>query len=444
MRIPPVVASLLLLGTGAAGAASSTLLPREVTLENVVTAGLSAPLALRHAPADPRLFVVEQGGAIRIIDAGGSLLPAPFLRIAGAGGTAPPLGFSNGGERGLLGLAFHPQYAANGRFFISYTDGAGDTVIAQYLRSAGDPNLANPASGSVVLRADQDFSNHNGGDIHFGPDGFLYIGLGDGGDGNDPCNRAQTLQIANILSGAQNGQDCTVDGGFTGNGGDPTSLALMGKMLRIDVDATAAADQELCGAGGNGTAPYGVPPDNPYAAADGICNEVWHAGLRNPFRFSFDRDNGDLLIGDVGQGAREEVDVVPGDVGGLNFGWRCREGDIAGARTSLCGSPPPFTPPVLVYDHSGGNCSITGGFRYRGPLAALDGVYFYADYCSGRHYVGRSAAGVWSSQQWLDVASNPASFGEGADGTLYVVNLGGSVQRIATPALFRDGAEPEQ
>lgn len=432
-------ASLLMGASAAATAASSTILPNDLRLEPVVS-GLSAPVAVRSAPNDARLFVVEQGGAIRIIE-NGNLLPTAFLRIAGTGGTAPPLGFSNGGERGLLGLAFHPDYTGNGQFYVYYTDGRGDTVVARYLRSGVDANLADPDSGSVVLRVNQDFSNHNGGDIHFGPDGMLYIGMGDGGSGNDPCNRAQTLLIANILSGTQNGQNCDVESGFTGDGGDPTSLALLGKMLRIDVDATAPADQELCGSGGTGVAAYGIPANNPYAAADGICNEVWHAGLRNPFRFSFDRGNGALLIGDVGQNAREEIDAVPGDVGGLNFGWRCREGELAGGNQSLCANPPAFVDPVLSYVNPTIGCSVTGGFRYRGPLAALDGVYFYADFCSGRLFAARPYNGVWQTIQWQDSSFSPSSFGEGADGTLYLVNYGGSILRFGTDAVFRDGAE---
>lgn len=426
-----------------AHAASSSMLPGDLRLESVVS-GLSAPVALRSVPADPRLFVVEQGGSIRIVQ-GGALLPASFLRIAGAGGTAPPLGFTSGGERGLLGLAFHPDYASNGRFYVYYTDGRGDTVVARYLRSGADPNLADPDSGTVLLRVNQDFSNHNGGDIHFGPDGYLYIGLGDGGSGNDPCNRAQTLRISDLaLRDSANGA-CPVDGAFTANGGDAASRALLGKMLRLDVDAVlpAAAGDERCGFGDAGNVPYGIPAGNPYAGADGICDEVWHAGLRNPFRFSFDRATGHLFIGDVGQNAREEISIAPGNVGGLNFGWRCREGDLAGSNQSLCATPPPFVDPILTYANPTLGCSVTGGFRYRGPLAALAGVYFYADFCSGRVFAARSYAGVWQGLQWQDSALSLSSFGEAADGSLYLVHYGGSVLRLATDSIFRDGVEPE-
>ena len=421
-------------------AASSTVLPGNLTLENVAS-GFSQPLAVRSTgvPGDARLFVVQQSGAIRIID-NGSVLGTPFLNI-GDGGSAPPLGFRNtGSEQGLLGLAFHPDYANNGQFFISYSDGNGDSAVVRYTVS-GDANVANTV-GAVILHVDQDFENHNGGDIAFGADGYLYFGLGDGGDGNDPCNRAQTLLIANLLSGTQFGQNCNPDANFAGNGGDPSSLALLGKMLRVDVDATGSAGGEQCAAGGNGTANYAVPVDNPYSGNDGICNEVWHSGLRNPFRFSFDRDSGDLYIGDVGQTAREEVDFAPGDVSGLNFGWRCREGDIPGARSAGCPAPSAFVEPILAYDRSLGT-TVTGGYRYRGPLAALEGIYFYADFGSGRVWGARPYDGLWQNALWQDTAFNPSSFGEGSDGALYVVNYGGSVLRFATTFLFRDGMEPD-
>lgn len=419
--------------------AGGGVVPPNLELQRVAS-GFNAPVALRSAPDNARLFVVEQGGAIRIVDQG-VVLEAPFLQIAGSGGTSPPLGFTGGGERGLLGLAFHPDYANNGRFFIYYTDARGDSVVARYQRSADDANLADAASGSVVLRVDQDFSNHNGGDIHFGPDDMLYVGLGDGGRGNDPCNRAQTLEIADILTGIQNGEDCNVDGGFTGDGGDPASLALLGKMLRIDVDATTpAGGDERCGFGAVGTIPYGIPNDNPYAAADGICDEVWHAGLRNPFRFSFDRDTGDLWIGDVGQSAREEIDFVAGNVGGLNFGWRCREGEIAGGNTSLCANPPPFTAPLLTYDRNVGQ-SITGGFRYRGPQAALTGIYFFADFITSRLFAFDPAQPGLGREDWRVLDGNPSSYGEGADGELYLVDYSGCVFRLDAETILRDGFE---
>lgn len=432
----------LCLGVAAAPlfAASSTVLPGDLSLANVAS-GFSQPVAVRSTgvPGDTRLFVVQQSGAVRIVD-NGSVLPTSFIDI-GAGGTAPPLGFRNSGsEQGLLGLAFHPDYASNGLFFLSYSDGNGDSAVVRF-QVSGNPDVAGTA-GTVILHVDQDFENHNGGDIAFGADGSLYFGLGDGGSGNDPCNRAQTLSIGSLLTGTQFGESCNPDTSFANNGGDPDSLALLGKMLRVDVDGTSGAAGEQCAAGGNGTANYAIPPDNPYAGADGICNEVWHNGLRNPFRFSFDRDSGDLYIGDVGQVAREEIDFAPGDVGGLDFGWRCREGDIAGTRSAGCPAPTQFVEPIFAYDRDLGS-TVTGGYRYRGPLAALEGIYFYADFGSGRVWGARPYDGVWRNALWQDTSLNPSSFGEGSDGALYLVNYGGgSLLRFATAFMFRDGLEP--
>ena len=438
--LPRLCLAAVALSSPSLFAASSTVLPNQLSLENVVT-GLNSPVGVRSTPVpgDTRLFVLEQGGAVRIVN-NGAIAATPFLNInTASGGTAPPFGFSSGGERGLLGLAFHPNYANNGRFFLSYTDGNGDTVVARYQVSA-NPDVAGTAA-TVVLHVDQDFSNHNGGDVQFGADGFLYLGLGDGGSGDDPCNRAQTLLIANLLSGTQNGENCNADAAFAGNGGDPSSLALLGKMMRVDVDNTTSAGGERCAAGGNGTANYAIPANNPYAAADGICDEVWHAGLRNPFRFSFDRANGDMYIGDVGQVAREEIDFAPGDVGGLNFGWRCREGDIAGSRNAGCPAASSFVEPVIAYARDLGS-TVTGGYRYRGPLAALQGIYFYADFGSGRIWAMRPYEGVWSNVEWLNTDRLPSSFGEGIDGSLYLVHYFGTLLRITTPHLVRDGMEP--
>lgn len=433
----PILAAALGLFAAAVFGASSTLLPGDLALAPVAS-GFTQPLAVRSTGTlgDTRLFVVQQGGAIRIVQ-NGVMLAAPFLDI-GAGGVAPALGFRSGGEQGLLGLAFHPDYASNGSFFISYSDANGDSVVARY-QVSGNADIAG-TTGTVVLRVDQDFDNHNGGDIAFGADGYLYFGLGDGGSGDDPCNRAQTLLIANLLSGTQFGQNCTADANFANNGGNPASLALLGKMLRVDVDGTSAGGAENCAAG-TGVANYAIPPGNPYGGADGICNEVWHLGLRNPFRFSFDRVNGDLLIGDVGQTAREEIDWAPGAIGGLNFGWRCREGELAGARAANCPAPTSFVEPIFAYDRALGT-TVTGGYRYRGPQAALEGIYFYADFGSGRVWAARPYEGVWRNVLWQDTALNPSSFGEGSDGELYVANYGGSVLRLLTANLFRDGLEP--
>lgn len=424
---------ILLAGTGATAAQE---LPADLRFESFL-GGFNQPLGVRHA-GDARLFVIQQSGQIRVV-AGGVLLATPFLNfVPGSGGTAPPQGFSTGGERGLLGLAFAPDYASSGTFYVHYTDGSGDTVVARYQRSAGDANLADAASGQAVLRIDQDFSNHNGGDLHFGHDGMLYIGMGDGGDGNDPCNRGQTLSPAQLTSSGS----CAVDSAFTGSGGNADSRALLGKMLRIDVSTTGTGG-ERCGTFTAG-AGYGIPNDNPYAGADGICDEVFASGLRNPYRFSFDRLHGDIWIGDVGQGAREEIDRNPATIGGLNFGWRCREGFIATPGIT-CTNPPAFTDPIA--DHVRDEArSITGGYRYRGPIGGLNGLVFYGDFVTGRQFVLSRRSGQWVASTWRNTGGNPAGYGEDLAGNLYMADYGGTLFRLAATSavVFRSGIEADE
>ncbi|GIX36739.1 MAG: glucose dehydrogenase [Lysobacteraceae bacterium] len=415
-----------------AALAQSPGLPSDLGFQPVVS-GLDRPLGVRHA-GDTRLFVIQQGGQIRIVDAG-VLRPTPFLDL---GSTPPPLGFTSGGERGLLGLAFDPDYARNGRFYVYYTDGNGDSVVARYLRSGSDPQRADPGSAQVVLRVDQDFANHNGGDLHFGLDGMLYIGLGDGGSANDPCNRAQTLDPAEL----DGSSGCEADASFTGSGGDPDSRALLGKLLRIDV-SLGGSGGERCGAGGSETG-YGIPQDNPYAGSDGICDEIFASGLRNPYRFSVDRRHGDLWIGDVGQNTREEIDRLPAAAGGLNFGWRCREGFLATPGVS-CPAPAAFTDPVADHPRSEAR-SITGGFRYRGPIAELSGLVFYGDFVTGRQFVLSRRSGAWVATTWRDQGGNPSGYGEGADGHLYMADYGGTLYRLvaSSPTLFFSGMEADE
>jgi glucose/arabinose dehydrogenase len=344
-----------------------------------VLTGLSSPLYLTHAgDGTNRLFVVEQPGRIQVLRLPGST-PAVFLDI-----TPKVL---SGGERGLLGLAFHPGYAVNRRFFVHYTrqpDGA--TVIAEYQASAGDPDLAD-GTETVLLVVLQPFANHNGGTIEFGPDGFLYIGLGDGGSGNDPDNRAQDLDD------------------------------LLGKILRIDVDVP------------NPPALYSSPADNPFVGASPGRDEIYAVGLRNPFRFSFDRQTGALIAGDVGQGMREEIDVI---VRGGNYGWRVFEGSLCtGLDPALCGAGG-FIAPIAEYDHSAGRCSVTGGYVYRGAQGTLPvGTYVFGDFCTGEIFqLGQVAAGA-PLELLLDTTSSLASFGEDEAGEIYVVGLEGSVFRLA-------------
>jgi glucose/arabinose dehydrogenase len=328
--------------------------------------------------------VVEKGGKIKMVDRATHALIGTFLDITNL--------VSTGSEQGLLGLAFDPQYAVNRRFYVSYTDKGGDSVIARYLTDPNNPNVAITPADRILLTVDQPFANHNGGMIAFGPDNLLYIGLGDGGSGNDPGNRAQNI------------------------------TQLLGKLLRIDVSQGTPPQP-----------PYAIPPDNPYVGQAGE-DEIWSIGLRNPWRFSFDRQTGDLYIADVGQSAREEVSTstfASGGGRGINYGWKIMEGSIClpGTMCSTAG----LALPVVEYDHTEG-CSITGGYVYRGAaIPALQGTYFYADYCA--HFV-RSfilASGVATDRdEWptLDPGGNITSFGEDAAGELYIMTEQGGLFRI--------------
>ena len=373
------IAALLLIaacGRGGPSDSSPPPLPADGIRLVEVAGGLDHPLFLTSPPSDPRLFVVEQTGKIRIIQ-NGNLLPAPFLDVTSL--------ITSGGERGLLSMAFHPRYATNGFFYVYYTDRNGDTRVMRY-HVSGDPNVADPASATVVLEVPQPFANHNGGLLLFGPDGKLYVGLGDGGGGGDPQGNGQNL------------------------------AALLGKILRIDVD---------------GAQPYAIPADNPFAGQVGRRGEIWIYGVRNPWRFSFDAPSGLLYVADVGQNAWEEVNVVSARTGGLNFGWNLMEG-MHCYNASTC-SQQGLTLPVAEYGHGDG-CSITGGHVYRGnALPAIRGHYFYSDYCNGWlrsfRWDGAQAA---DPRQW-DVGNigNVSSFGEDSSRELYITTAGGRVLRFA-------------
>lgn len=349
--------------------------PQAVRLAQVA-AGLESPVHLTAPPGDPRLFVVEQPGRIRIIE-DGELLPTPFLDIASKVGS--------GGERGLLSVAFHPDYASNGRFYVNYTDRSGDTRIERYTVSAADPNRADAASAKLILTVAQPFSNHNGGLLLFGPDGMLYIGMGDGGSGGDPQGHGQN------------------------------KATLLGALLRIDVD------------GGD---PYAIPPDNPYVGETGARGEIWAIGLRNPWRFAFDPPANRLYVADVGQNRYEEVNVVAADAPGLNYGWNIMEGAhcYPGGSCNTSG----LVVPALEYTHDDG-CSITGGFVYRGAaIPSLVGHYLYADYCAGwiRSFRYDGAAAADRRELIAGGAGNILSFGQDAAGELYVLSSNGRVYRI--------------
>jgi glucose/arabinose dehydrogenase len=366
-------------------AASAAVVPSRIHLEfDQVATGLSSPLLVTHAGDDSgRLFVVEQTGKVRIIK-GGDLLPTPFIDLSRS--------VSRGGEQGLLGLAFHPGYESNGKLYLSYTDLKGTSVIREY-RVSANPDRVNGSSGRTLLRVRQPYANHNGGHIAFGPDGLLYIGLGDGGSGGDPGNRAQSRST------------------------------LLGKLLRVDVNRRT------------GSLPYGIPSTNPYVGRSGL-DQIWATGLRNPWRFSFDRATGDLWIGDVGQGRWEEVDRATATRGrnagrGLNFGWRVMEGAHCFRPASGCVRTGK-TLPVTEYGHGGSRCSVTGGYVYRGAAYRdLVGAYFFGDYCSGEiWYVDRGAARGVAPTRALDTRAQITSFGEDEAGELYLTDARGTVFRL--------------
>jgi glucose/arabinose dehydrogenase len=331
--------------------------------------GFSSPVEITHC-GDSRLFIVEQDGLIKILNSNGTTNATPFLNVTTL--------TNGGGEQGLLGLAFHPNYASNGYFYINYTNNSGNTIIARYSVSAGNPNIAN-TSGTILLTIPQPYSNHNGGTLKFGSDGYLYIGMGDGGSGGDPENRAQNIN------------------------------ELLGKMLRIDV---------------NSGSPYGIPAGNPYVGIPG-ADEIWAIGLRNPWKFSFDRQNGDLWIADVGQNLYEEVNRAGASESGLNYGWRCYEGNTA-YNTAGCPSQSTMKAPLAVTNHADGNCSITGGYVYRGSAYPnFTGKYFFSDYCKAQIGMMDTSGTITFSQTFS--GNSFVTFGEDVNGEIYVGSIGNGV-----------------
>ncbi len=404
-------------------------IPADVSLREVFAEGTFAgALGLVNAgDGSGRLFVFRQNGVIQVFKPGTE--PSMFMTLPG------PL--SVGGERGLLGLAFHPNFSDNGRFFVNYTAGSGhpsgatspDTIISEF-RTDPNTGLGDPDSEQVLMTITQDFGNHNGGQIKFGPDGFLYIGMGDGGRGGDPCDRSQTLDPGQIVTAG----DCK----------DDPSVALLGKMLRIDIDnTTPAGNNSLCAARTDGSAPYAVPDDNPFVG-EAACAEVWTLGLRNPWRWSFDRKTGDLWIADVGQNRWEEVNLQRADhPGGANFGWRECEGPYTYPPQSPpeeCGFEHHF--PVLHYPISGQDeCAVTGGYRYRGSISSLHGAYVYGDFCSGRiWFAGQTGVNRFDELVFAEAGSDLRSFGEDENGEVYVVRRGG-IWRLVGDELFTDRFE---
>jgi glucose/arabinose dehydrogenase len=353
-----------------------------------VVSGLSSPVDLQF-PNDGtgRMFVVQQPGSIRIVT-NGSLVATPFLDITSK--------VSSGGEMGLLGLAFHPQFPQNHLFYVHYDRTVSaqiQSVIAEYHVSAGDANIADPASERILLTVDQPFSNHKGGQMVFGPDGFLYIGFGDGGSGGDPMGNGQNLQT------------------------------LLGKMLRIDVNRQSGGKQ------------YAIPPTNPFAGGGGLP-EIFAYGLRNPWRFSFERGGDRFFVGDVGQDKYEEIDIVES---GKNYGWSVMEGMHCFNPSSGCDMTG-LTMPIAEYSHSEGE-AVMGGFIYKGTaIPSLTGAYVFGDYISGTMWeLVEAPAGTWTRTKLLSTGLNMSSFGQDAGGELYVVDYSGSGRRSSR---IRRGRRP--
>ena len=352
-----------------------------ITLQSFAT-GFDSPVEITNA-GDSRLFVVQKGGLIRILNSNGSINTTPFLNLSTL--------ISSDGERGLLGLAFHPNYAANGYFFVNYTNTSGNTVIARYSVNSGNPDIAN-ITGTILMTISQPYTNHNGGSIKFGADGYLYIGMGDGGSGGDPGNRAQNIN--------EN----------------------LGKMLRIDVNSTISPF-------------YTSPATTPYVGVAGN-DEIWAIGLRNPWKFSFNRLNGDLWIADVGQGAIEEINKIvnPLPNTGINFGWRCYEGNST-YNTSGCAPSSTMTFPFAQYARSGGACSVTGGYFYTGSTYPnFQNKYFFTDYCDDKIRMVNSAGVITTTTSFS--GNNFVTFGEDMNGELYIAGISsGTIYKIIDSSL---------
>jgi len=355
---------------------------QNIALQSFAT-GFNSPVEITNA-GDSRLFVVQKGGLIRILNSNGTINTTPFLNLSSI--------ISSNGERGLLGLAFHPNYSTNGFFFVNYTNTSGNTVIARYSVSSVNPDIAN-STGTILMTITQPFSNHNGGTIKFGPDGYLYIGMGDGGGSGDPGNRAQNINDN------------------------------LGKMLRIDVNSNVAPY-------------YTSPATNPYVGIAGN-DEIWAIGLRNPWKFSFNRLNGDLWIADVGQNAFEEINKTQSPLPntGLNFGWRCYEGN-ATYNTSGCVAATSITFPVHQYAlYSDGTCSVTGGYVYTGATYPnFQNKYFFTDYCNDKIKMLNSAGVITTSTSFS--GNNFTTFGEDINGELYIAGItSGTIYKIIDTSL---------
>lgn len=359
---------------------------QDIELESFAS-GFNRPVNIKHA-GDDRLFVMEQDGIIKIVNSDGTVETTNFLDI-------DDRVRSIGNEQGLLGLAFHPDFATNGYFFVNYTNNSGDTVISRFSRIGVNPTIADPNSELIILTYSQPFSNHNGGELQFGSDGYLYISSGDGGSGGDPQNNSQNLN------------------------------SLLGKLLRIDVNNSSTSN------------PYDIPADNPFVGNVNARDEIWAYGLRNAWKFSFDSLTDDLWIADVGQNAREEINRSAPTDAGLNYGWRCYEGNSS-YNLAGCPSSNTLTFPVSEYLHSGGRCSITGGYVYRGlTYPNLVGTYLFGDVCTQEIGYLKFENGSWNST-FESFSGNWVAFGEDINGELYVSSLGGNIFKITDSLLSID------
>lgn len=435
MRLNRYVLAAALCAAGPLAAQGPTL-PPDLALSPFLGSGLSQPVAVRHAgDGSNRLFVVQKGGTIRVVQLDGAgaptLLATPFLTQA----------VTTSSESGLLGLAFHPDYASNGWFYVAFTAPGSeprlgsqpDQVVARFTVSANDPDIADPGSRLDIIRIPDLAGNHNGGDLHFGPDGYLYYSSGDGGPQNDPHGFA--------LCNWKKPNDSNIN---TCSPGPGTNYWLLGKILRLDIDnPTASASAEMCGATAGQPANYSIPADNPHVGTANTCDETWHNGLRNPWRFSFDRANGDMYIADVGQGAREEVSRVPAGQS-AHLGWGCMEGFRVNKTAAPCVSSPTNSfpgslLPILDYPRTDGG-SISGGFTFRGPIGRLQGLHWFGDYLSGNVWYAFEPSG---SGAWPKIAfashTGVVGFGEDEAGNLYSVSINGNIRKLTSQYIFDHG-----
>jgi len=377
-----LILAMLLALNGLATPQNAHAVESPIALQLVID-GFTKPVYVADAgDGSRRLFVVEKRGLIRIVQ-DGKRIKEPFLDLR-------ERVKSDGNEQGLLSVAFHPRYAENGQFFVAYTDLSGDVVVARYDVSSDDVDRANPTSGLPILLVPKPYDDHNGGLVLFGPDGYLYLGVGDGGAPAEPARNAQDLK------------------------------RLLGKIVRIDIDRAEDGHQ------------YAIPADNPFVGVPGVRPEIWAYGLRNPWRFSFDRETGDLLIADVGLWMKEEIDFQPaGTPGGQNYGWNYYEGAACHqpVDTGVCDMPG-LTHPVATYDH-GQDCAIIGGYVYRGQeIPALAGTYVLGDICSGQIKQMIRTGEAWAISDLLATSVQITSFGEDARGELYLTDLAGGLYRM--------------